>query len=108
MGNLFGSLLASAGSMRAVERSLAAVQNNVANAGAPGYVKQNQVLAARRFNPGEGLPGGVDPGTVVSSRSGFAEETVRGQNSAWGRASQQAKTPQRPSTSSAARPATTN
>ena len=89
MGNLFGSLVASAGSLRAVERSLAAVQNNVANAGAPGYAKQTQVLLSRRFNPGEGLPGGVDPGVAVSARSEFAEETVRGQNSSWGRASQQ-------------------
>ncbi len=51
MANLFVSLMSSTSALRAFERSLATVQNNVTNASTPGYVKQSQVLNAASFQP---------------------------------------------------------
>ncbi len=88
MGSLFGALASTAESMRALERSVNVVQNNVANASTPGYAKQTQVLSANRFNPSAGLPGGVSAGVTLSSRNQFAETSVRARQSALGSSSQ--------------------
>ncbi|HBY62961.1 MAG TPA: hypothetical protein DEH78_24320, partial [Solibacterales bacterium] len=58
MGSLFGSLLGTAGAMRAYERVLAVSQNNVTNASTPGYAKQIQHTEAMAFQPEAGLAGG--------------------------------------------------
>ena len=84
MGSLFGSLNAAAGSMRAFERALNAVQNNVTNASTPGYARQVQTLNARRFSAEDRLAGGVDPGDVISMRADYAEKTVRRQQHSFG------------------------
>ena len=76
MGNLLASLVSAASSMRTLERSLAAVQNNVTNASTPGYARQTQLLKAERFNPGAGLPGGVSAGELISARSSYSERAV--------------------------------
>src|SRR5688572_33336378 len=88
MGNLFASLITAAGSMRALERSLATVQNNVTNASTPGYASQTQLLIAQRFNPAAGLPGGVAAGELINSRAAYAEQAVRRQASSFGRSDQ--------------------
>lgn len=77
MGNLFGSLLSTSGTMRAYERSLATIQNNVANASTPGFARQRQILEAKRFDLPSGIAGGVEPGKVVNYRNQFLETAVR-------------------------------
>jgi flagellar hook-associated protein 1 len=89
MGTLFSALRSAGDSMTVFERSLNAVQNNVANASTPGYASQTQPLVARRFQPDEGLVGGVEAGAVTSTRDESAELAVRNQNSAYGKYAQQ-------------------
>ncbi len=90
MGNLFTSLLNSAGSMRVFERSLTVIQNNVANASTPGYAKQQLTLIAKPFQPAIGLAGGVDAGDIFGARSSYAEDAVRQQQQGYGKFSQKA------------------
>jgi flagellar hook-associated protein 1 FlgK len=73
------SLMNTANSMRAVEQALAVTENNVVNASTPGYVKQTATFEALPFDLTVGLPGGVIPGLVQSSRDAFAEKAVRQQ-----------------------------
>ncbi len=84
MGSLLTSLLNSANSMRAIEQALTVTQNNVTNASTPGYVKQSATFVPMPFDLTVGLPGGVRPGPVQSSRDGFAEKGVRDQQSGLG------------------------
>jgi flagellar hook-associated protein 1 FlgK len=79
MGNLLTSLLNTANSMKAVEQALAVTENNVVNASTPGYAKQTATFEALPFDLTVGLPGGVAPGPVQSSRDAFAEQAVRNQ-----------------------------
>src|SRR5260370_13536633 len=79
MGSLMTSLMNTANSMRAVEQALAVTENNVVNASTPGYVKQTATFEALPFDLTVGLPGGVSPGLVQSSRDAFAEKSVRQQ-----------------------------
>ena len=79
MGSLMTSLMNTANSMRAVEQALAVTENNVVNASTPGYVKQTATFEALPFDLTVGLPGGVSPGLVQSSRDAFAEKAVRQQ-----------------------------
>jgi len=79
MGNLLTSLLNSANSLRAVEQALTVTENNVVNASTPGYAKQTATFKAQPFDLTVGLPGGVSPGPVLSSRDAFAEQAVRNQ-----------------------------
>ena len=88
MGNLLASLVSAASSMRTLERSLAAVHNNVTNASTPGYARQTQLLKAERFNPAAGLPGGVSAGELISARSSYSEQAVQRQASSFGRSDQ--------------------
>src|SRR5579864_9621227 len=79
MGNLLTSLLNTANSMKAVEQALTVTENNVVNASTPGYAKQTATFQAMPFDLTVGLPGGVSPGPVQSSRDAFAEKSVRNQ-----------------------------
>ncbi|MBI4877181.1 MAG: flagellar hook-associated protein FlgK [Acidobacteria bacterium] len=88
MSNLLSSLGVSAGAMKAFERSLAAIQNNVTNATTPGYAKHRQVLSAMTFEPSLGYSGGVAAGDLISYRDGFAERAVRRAQASLGEASQ--------------------
>ena len=74
---LFNSLLSTANTLNAFERSLLTVQNNVANASTPGFAKQRQNLSALRFDPDVGIAGGVQAGKIISFRSEYAERAVR-------------------------------
>ncbi|MDX2150354.1 MAG: flagellar hook-associated protein FlgK [Bryobacteraceae bacterium] len=86
MGSLFGSLLGTAGAMRAYERVLSVSQNNVTNASTPGYAKQVLNTEAMAFQPEAGLSGGVVAGRRGNARDRFLEEAVWRGNQAHGRA----------------------
>jgi flagellar hook-associated protein 1 FlgK len=86
MGNLMVSLRNAAESMRVFQRGMGVVESNVSNASTPGYARQTQVLSAMRFDLDTGLPGGVESGGTLDSRSGFAEAAVRRQLQSLGEA----------------------
>jgi flagellar hook-associated protein 1 len=90
MGGLLTSILNSAGAMNVFERQLAVVQNNVVNASTPGYASQSLTIVALPFQADGGLPGGISAGPIQSSRSEYAESSVRQQNGALGQAQQKA------------------
>ncbi len=82
MGNLLTSLLNSAQAMKVSEQALSVIENNVVNANTPGYAKQAMSFESLPFDLSVGLPGGVKPGPVQSSRNAFAEQSVRDQQTA--------------------------
>jgi flagellar hook-associated protein 1 FlgK len=84
MGSLTTSLLNTANSMRAVEQALSVTENNVINASTPGFARQTASFEAMPFDLTVGLPGGVRPGPVQSSRDAFAEQSVRDQQTSLG------------------------
>lgn len=90
MGSLTTALLSSASALSAFSKALNTVQNNVANVNTPGYARQELTLLAQPFDPTNGIPGGVTVGGLVSSRSAFLEQAVRGQNEQLGAQSQKA------------------
>jgi flagellar hook-associated protein 1 FlgK len=90
MGSITSALLNASGAMDAMEKAMGVIQNNVVNAGTPGYVSQTLTLKASSFDPAQQLWGGVEAGTVLNSRSQYAEANVWNQNSALGSATQQA------------------
>ncbi len=77
MGNLFGSLIAAGGAMRAFEKGLSTTQNNVVNANTPGYAKQRQVFEANRFEPERNIIGGVAARGLYNYRDAFSERNVQ-------------------------------
>jgi flagellar hook-associated protein 1 FlgK len=85
---LFSTLESTAGALGAYTRVLQVVQNNVANASTPGYVKQEPVLEALPFDLAGGLGGGVQAGDVVSERDAYADQAVRRENTLLGQAQQ--------------------
>jgi flagellar hook-associated protein 1 len=77
MSNLFTSMSSAAGAMSALERSLSAVQNNIANAATAGYARQEGSLVANSYNPNSGsMSGGVSAGAVRTTRNGLLEASV--------------------------------
>ena len=88
MSNLLASLRNSAEALNAFDQVLQVTQNNVANAGTPGYAKQTQDLWAKPFDPNGGLAGGVKAGDIVSARNQYAEQSVRQQTALLGGAQQ--------------------
>ncbi len=74
--------------MKAFEKALSVVQNNVTNASTPGYVRQQADLIALAFQPDLELTGGVRTGSLLSSRSIFSERAVWQQAEHHGRQSQ--------------------
>lgn len=77
MASLFVTLRNSAASMRVFERGIMVVQSNVTNVNTPGYARQRQVLVAAASDLAGGLAGSVADGGALSSRSAFAERSVR-------------------------------
>jgi flagellar hook-associated protein 1 len=77
--SLFGSLLTTGANIKAFERGLSVAQNNVGNVATPGYARQRLMLSARRFDPLNGLNGGVLASGLASSRNLFREQDVRRQ-----------------------------
>jgi flagellar hook-associated protein 1 FlgK len=77
MGNLFGSLMSAGSAMRAFEKGLSNVQNNVVNVNTPGYAKQRQIFEANRFEPERNIIGGVTASGLYSFRDAFSERNVQ-------------------------------
>ncbi len=88
MSNLLSTLNAAAGSMRALERALSVVQNNVSNISTAGYAKQRVSFIPNAFQPDLGLPGGLQGIAVISARSSYAERAVWTQAERFGRLDQ--------------------
>jgi flagellar hook-associated protein 1 FlgK len=82
MGNLTISLINAATALQAYTAALDVTQNNVTNVNTPGYAKQLVSLEAQPFDLSTGAPGGVALGPTQSSRSQFAEQSVRDQQTA--------------------------
>jgi flagellar hook-associated protein 1 FlgK len=87
---LFSMLVGSTGSLRVFQQALEVAQNNVSNASTPGFAKQRLLLAAQPFDPGQGLPGGLDAAGLQSFRNQFDEEAVRRRQEEFGLSDQQA------------------
>ncbi len=90
MAGFISSLGATAGALRAFEKALTVVQNNVANALTPGFAKQRLYLEALPFQPDLGFPGGVRAERIESARQQYAEQAVRARQWAWARAEETA------------------
>ena len=90
MGNLFTTLLNSTNALGVYGRVFNVIQNNIANANTPGYVRQEQSLLALPFEPSQSLPGGILPGPLLSSRSEYLEQNVRNQHELLGSSQQKA------------------
>lgn len=90
MASLTSALYNASGAMDAMQEAMAVLQNNVVNASTPGYVNQTLTLNSLQFDPSQNIWGGVEAGTVVSSRNEYAEENVWTQNTSLGSATQQA------------------
>jgi flagellar hook-associated protein 1 FlgK len=82
MGNLTVSLINSANALQVYSTALDVTQNNVTNANTPGYARQLVTLVAQPFDVANGNSGGVSLGVTQSSRSQFAEQSVRDQQTA--------------------------
>src|SRR5215471_5221972 len=77
MSDLLAALQSSAGAMQAFQTALETIGNNVSNSSTPGYANQTVALEALPFQPNQGLPGGVEVGTIQSARDEFSEQNVR-------------------------------
>ncbi len=84
MGNLSTSFINAAGSLGVYAGALQVTENDVTNANTPGYAKQAVALVAMPFDLVTGMPGGVSLGPTQSSRSQYAEQAVRAQQTASG------------------------
>lgn len=89
MGGLFSALITTTGAMRANDRVLMTIQNNVSNANTPGYARRQLNLQSRHFDVRLGLPGGVDIGNMVNFRHEFSERNVWRQSNSYGRFAEQ-------------------
>ena len=77
MGSIFTSMVSTAGAMRALQRSLGVVENNIVNASTVGYARQEASLVANPFNPNSNsTSGGVSSGPLASTRDAFVESSV--------------------------------
>jgi flagellar hook-associated protein 1 len=84
MGNLTTSLINAGNALQVYESALDVTENNVTNANTPGYARQSATLVAQPFDLTTGAPGGVLLGPTQSSRSQFAEQSVRAEQTANG------------------------
>ncbi|MEP7354514.1 MAG: flagellar hook-associated protein FlgK [Acidobacteriota bacterium] len=87
MGSILSALNNSAGALKAYGSAFSVLQNNIANANTPGFVRQDQILVSLPFQEG-GAPGGVTVGPLLSSRSPYLERNVQYQQTLLGDASQ--------------------
>jgi flagellar hook-associated protein 1 FlgK len=85
MAGFMASLGATSDALRAFEKALSVVQNNVSNAMTPGYARQRLYLEALPFVPEAGFPGGVRADRIESARQEYAEQAVRVRESIWAR-----------------------
>src|SRR5579862_6109128 len=90
MASLTSALLSSANALNTFSQTFNVIENNITNANTAGYARQDINLQPLPFDPSGGLAGGVDPGPLISSRSEFLEQAVRGLQSQLGSAQQTA------------------
>jgi flagellar hook-associated protein 1 len=76
--SIFGTLQNTVNTFNVLSQAVEVTQNNIANASAPGYVKQRLPLYSKPFTPGS-LLGGVSAGQLQSTRQEYAERSVRQQ-----------------------------
>ena len=81
MSNLLTSLTTAANSMIAYEQAMDVVQNDTVNSNTAGYVSQNVNFTALPFDTTGSQAGGVEIGSVLSSRDEYAEQNVQLQQS---------------------------
>jgi len=81
---LLTSIINTATAFKVFSQAMETTENNVVNSSTPGYAKQVATFIALPFDPSVGLPGGVAAGPVESTRSAFAEQAVRSQQSQLG------------------------
>lgn len=92
MPSILSTLLGSSGALKAFERGLATIQNNVANAGTQNYARQQMVFEALPFDLDRGMSGGVKADNLNSARDEYAERSVRRELQSWGYAQQKVST----------------
>jgi flagellar hook-associated protein 1 FlgK len=90
MASLTSALLSSANALNTFSQTFGFIENNITNANTPGYARQDINLQPLPFDPAGGLSGGVNAGSLISSRSEFLEQDVRNQQSLLGSAQQTA------------------
>lgn len=83
MSNLLTSLTSAAASLGAYEQAMTVVQNDTVNTNTPGYAAQNVNFTARPFDVNGTAAGGVQVGSILSSRDEYAEQNVQLQQSAY-------------------------
>ena len=86
--SLLSSLHSTANALQAFDRVLEVTQNNVTNAGTPGFAKRRLALESLPFNPSAGAGGGVRAGAIQNFRDDYAELSVRRQTGLLGGAEQ--------------------
>jgi flagellar hook-associated protein 1 FlgK len=91
MGNMLSSLLATAGAIKAYDRALDVIQNNVSNASTPGYAAARLNLISQPFDPASGRTGGVKTGTLETSRDDYVEQVVWAQQNSVGQFTQKSE-----------------
>jgi flagellar hook-associated protein 1 FlgK len=91
MGNMLSSLLSTAGAIKAYDRALDVIQNNVSNASTPGYAAARLNFVSQPFDPATGRTGGVKTGTLETSRDDFVEQAVWKQQNGSGRFTQKSE-----------------
>jgi flagellar hook-associated protein 1 FlgK len=91
MGNMLSSLLSTAGAIKAYDRALDVIQNNVSNASTPGYAAARLNLVSQPFDPTSGRTGGVKTGTLETARDDFVEASVWKQQNGTGQFTQKSE-----------------
>ncbi len=81
---LFTSIINAGTAFKVFSQAMETTENNVVNSSTPDYARQIQNFTAQPFDPSVGLPGGVTAGPDQSTRSAFAEQSVRSQQSLLG------------------------
>lgn len=88
MASISSSMASAAQAMQVLQRSVAVVENNIANASVANYARQDQVILANPFLPASSSQGGISAGPVRSSRNAAAEAFVWRRQTAGGHSSQ--------------------
>ena len=81
---LLTSIINTASAFKVFSQAMQTTENNVVNSSTPDFARQVATFKALPFDPSVGLPGGVAAGPVESTRSAFAEQAVRSQQSQLG------------------------
>ena len=84
MSSILSTLFTAAHTLNVYTKVLDVTQNNVANASTPGFATQNLPLESSSMDLIDGETGGVTTGQIQSTRSEFAEQAVRTQQTALG------------------------